>query len=823
MKKFMDMSPYELGECGREEAIKYLIMYLTKGRHNDKRLAASAIGKLSDKYRESADKTIPFLIENLNDSHGQVRQYTLKALTKLRVPDKYKSLIHNIYANDTAEYNRRAAKELLEAMESLKNSIEGNTANSSASISNQAAEALKPSVLVNDSKLQDIKDTPDEAKNYDLQSFNLEDAEDNYKEKIGISEEAFIKLLNDKCKIALTEKQKSAVLHVNGPALVLAVPGAGKTTVLLSRTANLIINHGVNPASILSITFSRASASDMKNRYSSIFKGITSIEANFSTIHSFAFELIRKYSIMKGIKYKIIEDTASKVDKRSIIRSIFKEVNGHVIDDDALEDLINYIGYAKNMMFGGDELNKYAMSIEISKFVQIFEKYDSIKKEKGYIDYDDMLTLAYNILLENEEILNRYRELYQYIQIDEGQDTSKIQHKLIELIARPKNNVFIVADDDQSIYSFRGAYPKFLIEFDKIYASTKKYYIEDNFRSTPQIIQLANRFIKNNVERFNKELKTSNMDGAAVRMVKLRDEREQIEYILKEVEKSKGSSSAILYRNNMISIGLGDELNRRGADFYLRDYQRFFFKHFVVTDIKAFILFAMNSADRESFNRIYYRINSFIAKETVEKINSFSNKEKDIFKAVELLKELPENQANAFNRLKRCFDMLRMKAPKDFICFIEKDMTYDRYLRENAVNYGYNYDSLRVILTNLKALSSRCSTLMDFLKRLDELELLMEDARKVRKKDSIILSTIHSSKGLEFDNVFIVDLIENIIPTRNSIEKFDNGSRIELEEERRLMYVALTRAKKNLHLISIQNKNDEPAKSSRFIREILLT
>ncbi len=388
----MDMSPYELGESGREEAIKYLIMYLTKGKANDKRLAASAVGKLALKYKDSCNRAIPFLIENLSDSHGQVRQYTLKALTKLNVPKKYYSLIKKLAQNDRVEYCRRAALQLLEQME-LDHSIEGTGKN----------EDKVKSVTKNMLASIDVK----------------------------AQESRFIEMLSYKCGIKLTEKQKAAVLHKDGPALVLAVPGAGKTTVLLSRTANLIINHKVNPAAILSITFSRASALDMRNRYYNFFSQITSIGANFSTIHSFSYELIRKYSIMNNKSYKIIEEDGSKGIKRDILRELFKEYNGENIDDDALEDLINSIGYVKNMMLKGDELEEYGFSQDIKHFLEIYDGYEKIKKSNNYIDYDDMLTLAYDILQEDEELLQRYRNLYEYIQIDEGQDTSKIQHKLI--------------------------------------------------------------------------------------------------------------------------------------------------------------------------------------------------------------------------------------------------------------------------------------------------------------------------------------------------------------------------------------------------------
>ena len=784
MKKLMEMPPYELGESGKEEAIEYLIMYLSKGKANDKRLAASAIGKLAERYKESCSRAVPYLIENLSDSHGQVRQYTIKALSKVIVPQKYYNLIKNLSENDSAEYCRRAASELLEKM-----------------------------------KLYENKDTPAVRI---AGSPKSETFLDNFSEvEFRAEENRFIEMLNKQCGIKLTDKQKAAVLHKEGPALVLAVPGAGKTTVLLARTANLIINHRVNTAAILSITFSRASALDMKNRYYNFFSEITSIGANFSTIHSFSYELIRKYSIMKNISYKIIEEGENKGAKREILRALFKEHNGENIDDDALEDLINSIGYAKNMMLKGEELQEYSDTLDLRCFIEIFQGYEKIKRVNNYIDYDDMLTLAYEILKGDGELLNRYRGLYKYIQIDEGQDTSKIQHKLIELIAKPQNNVFVVADDDQSIYSFRGAYPRFLLEFDSMYGETRKYFIEQNFRSTPQIVGLANRFIKNNTERFNKELHTNNPSGDMVKMVKLKDEVEEVEYILRRIDESKSKESVILYRNNMAAIKLADELSRRGVSFYIRDYNRFFFKHFIIQDIRSFIMFTLDYGDREAFNRIYYRINSYIAKDTVHLINSSTQGGKDVFVTTEVLNEISGSQKGALGRLRKIFDFLKLKSPVEFIDYIEKELAYSKYLKDNCVNMGYSYESLRVILSNLKALAARCNSFASFMVRLEDLEKVLEEARYKKGKCDITLSTIHSSKGLEFYNVFLIDLIDNIMPTRSSIERYDMGSLGELEEERRLMYVALTRAKRNLHIITLESKNEETVKHSRFINDIL--
>lgn len=772
MKSLFDMTPYELGESGQEAAIKYLIMYISKGKTNEKRLAASAISKLSKNYLESCSKAIPFLIDNLGDSHAQVRQYTLKALKNFDIPKKYINIIRAISDKDSAEYNRRAAEELLDLI------------------------------------------APNDSKTFGKAHEDLEKNDS----QTSLNQNNFLEKLNINCGIRLTENQKKAVLHKDGAALVLAVPGAGKTTVLLSRTANLIINHGINPASILSITFSKASALDMRNRYFSFFSSMTDIGANFSTIHSFCYELLRKYSSTQGKNYKIIENSDTPMDKRTILRKIYKELNEEVIDDDALDDLSNSICFAKNMMLDSKELTNYSNEICIKNFYDIFNQYENIKKENNYIDFDDMLSLTYEILSSNEEVRERYRDIYKYVQVDEGQDTSKLQHKIIEILVKPSNNIFIVADDDQSIYSFRGAYPKFLLEFKSMYGDAKTYYIEENFRSTPQIVNLANGFIKFNSERFEKNLYTKNPSGNNEKVVIVKDEEEEAEYILRNL--NENASNAILFRNNMSCIRVGDILSRKGVSFYLRDYNKFFFKNFVVQDIKALMMLTIDNRDFEGFNRVYYRIKSYISKEIAHKIVLKADSGKNLFEICEEISESEKNAKGILTRFINNMQTIKYKGPWDFIEYMDKDFGYNKYLKENSQKFGYSYDSLRGIVTNLKGLALRCSSLVNFLNRIDELEKILEDSCKKKKSDSLILSTIHSSKGLEFDNVFIIDVIENVIPSRGSLDSFENGDFSPIEEERRLMYVALTRAKKNLHIISLENKNGEPVKQSRFIKEI---
>jgi DNA helicase-2/ATP-dependent DNA helicase PcrA len=785
MKELSKMSPYELGESGREEAIRHLILYLSKGTANEKRLAASAINKLSVSFHNSCRKAIPFLIENLGDGHPQVRQYTLKALGKFALSAQAIKVIQEVHEGDTAEYNRRIAGEILVAV---------NEKVYDYSVDSSAVEAI----------------------NAEKELFKAYSLETKFSE----AEESFINLINKECNISFTEKQKGAVLHKEGPALVLAVPGAGKTTVLLARTANLIVNHGINPANILSITFSKASAMDMRNRYNSIFSNITSIGGNFSTIHSFCYELINKFAQIHNIKYKVIEVGNTEVNKRTLLKQCYKKYNKENIDEDALDELINSIGYVKNMMYSEEEITAYSQSLDINKFSEIYGEYENIKKGNNFLDYDDMLSFAYEILNKDLALLQRYRDIYKYIQVDEAQDTSKLQHKIIQLLAQPYNNVFMVADDDQSIYGFRGAFPKFLLEIDNLYPNTKRIYIEENFRSTKEIVGLANTFIKGNEVRFNKELHTNNTFGTPVNIVKLLDEEEQLRFIVDEINNcNKSGSRAILYRNNMTSIILADELSRAGVSFYLKDYNRFFFRHFITEDIKCFLNLILDNSDIDAFSRVYYRVNSYLLKETVAIIKASWKRGKSVFDFTDTL-NINENQKRNIIRLKEIFSTIKHYNPDKIVQFIEEELGYNKYLKDNARILGYSYEGLRAILINLKALASKSNSIAAFLVRIEELEKIMENSTKYNKESVITLSTMHSSKGLEFLRVYIIDLFENIIPSRGSIDKFEVGDKDAMEEERRLLYVAMTRARRELNLIFITRKNNETMTPSRFIREL---
>lgn len=615
----------------------------------------------------------------------------------------------------------------------------------------------------------------------------------------------------------LSEEQKKAISHIKGPALVLAVPGAGKTTVLIHRTANLILNEGISPEKILSITFSRASARDMKERFNNLYGDITNIPVHFSTIHSFAYKLIRDYAYRKRQRYILIEDMKKKLNKVQLLKNIYFSINNDYITEEKLESIINSIGYIKNMLITPDEYVSQ-FKVDTNNFLEIFNAYESYKKNNSLIDFDDMLTLALDILQEDKYLLEKYRSRYEYIQVDEGQDTSKVQLEIIRTLAHPKNNLFIVADDDQSIYGFRGAYPEGLFQFNKIYKDGKIYYMEENYRSTKNIVNICNRFIKKNTLRFNKDIFTKNPYMEPIKLVKVKNLEEQYTYLMDQLEGIVDyRNTAILYRNNLSAVGIMEALERKGIPFYIKDFKIKFFDHWLVQDIIDFFLLAQDNSNILAFERIYYKMNGFISKVQLNSIKAL-HYEYSVFDRLLSLPGLNDFYKKNFLSLKLNFKKLSKLKPYEGIDLIEKNLGYGDYLKESHMRFGYSMDSLEIILNYLKIIASNTMDLNGFLARLKYLEYLCSHSKDNR--EGLTLSTVHSAKGLEFDRVYMIDLIDGEFPNGSSIDSFNKGDIAPLEEERRLFYVGMTRAKSYLTLITYINKNNKEVKPSRFLLEL---
>lgn len=615
----------------------------------------------------------------------------------------------------------------------------------------------------------------------------------------------------------LSLEQRKAVEHVYGPALVLAVPGAGKTTVLIHRVANLIKNHKISPDKILSITFSRASARDMKERFYNTFPDIPYKSIHFSTIHSFCYTLIREFALLNKIKYRLIEDENDELNKYNLLKKIYSDINGKYISEEKLEALLNSIGYIKNLMLTIEEyLNSYKPDIE--NFEHIFYTYEKYKKENNLIDFDDMLTLSYQILKNNKEILKKYRNKYEFIQLDEGQDTSKVQMEIIKLLAKPKNNLFIVADDDQSIYSFRGAYPAGLLNFRKTYPDGKIFFMEKNYRSSKNIVSVCNKFIKRNTLRYNKTIITDNDYIEPINIIKVNSVEEQYEFLIRDLKGKDLSKTCILYRNNLSSIGLIEILDRNKIPFYLRDIKIRFFNHWLIDDIINFIKFSKDTSNIELYENIYYKKKGYISKKHIS-YSKMQNYNIPVFDRIMSYPGLSNFYKTTLKELKLDFAKLSKMRPSNAIEYIEYNLEYEKYLKENCMKLGYTYDTLKTMLYFLKLIASNYENFDDFLNRLNYLQYLCNGSN--RNAGALTLSTVHSAKGLEFDSVYMIDLIDGDFPTITSIENMEKGKFEQFEEERRLFYVGMTRARYHLSLITVKSVGDMEVKPSRFIDELI--
>lgn len=614
----------------------------------------------------------------------------------------------------------------------------------------------------------------------------------------------------------LSTEQFNSINHIVGPALVLAVPGAGKTTVLIHRTYNLISNHNVSPDRILSITFSKASATDMKNRFNKSFPKLSNSKVHFSTIHAFCFSLLREFAYMNNTSYRLIEDEKNELNKYALLKKIYLDINHDYITEEKLDTLLNIIGYVKNMMMDIDEFTENNKA-EIDNLKTIYTQYENYKRRNKLIDFDDMLTISLEILTSNKYLLEKYRSKYDFIQVDEGQDTSKIQLELIKLLAYPKNNLVIVADDDQSIYGFRGAYPQGLLDFNKQFKDGKIYFMEKNYRSSKNIVSICNKFIKSNTKRYDKNIFTDNSHIEPINIIKVESPKEQYSYLIQQLKEKDLSQCTILYRNNLSSLGIIDILEKNNIPFFMRDKKIRFFNHWVVKDIINLLIFAQDTSNMLIYETIYYKIKGYISKKQINYAKTL-NANQCVFDRIMDFPGINEFYKRNLRELKFDFKKISKRKPTEAIKYIEYYLEYDVYLRENAIKFGYTYENLNSMLFYLKLISEGCEDLNDSIGRLKHIQYLCSNSS--HNKNTITLSTIHTAKGLEFENVYIIDLVDGEFPNSSSLESFHKGDLDLLEEERRLFYVGMTRAKKHLTLITMNSMNGNSKEPSKFLLEL---
>lgn len=604
--------------------------------------------------------------------------------------------------------------------------------------------------------------------------------------------------------IQLNQQQQEAVQSTEGAVLLLAVPGSGKTTVLVTRLGYMIYCRNIHPESILTVTYTVVATKDMSKRFADRFGEEMAEKLEFRTINGICAKIIQYYGRKIGkTPFELVKE--EKNTTGMLVKICQEHGMGYPTESD-LKNVRTMITYIKNMLLNDKEIQKLEEESDI-RIRGIYQAYCSQMREKKWMDYDDQMLYAYKMLRMDSRLLEHFQNLYPYICVDEAQDTSKIQHAIIALLAAKSENLFMVGDEDQSIYGFRAAYPEALLDFEKDHPGARVLLMEENFRSNAKIVSAADKFIQKNTLRHEKHMKAAREAGADIRKISLKSRKAQYVYLMK-IAQECSTETAVLYRDNECAIPLIDLLERKHIPYRMRNAELSFFTHRTVLDIQNIIRFAMNPKDTELFMQIYYRLKLFFRKEDALNYTNIS-KEKDIpvWDAILQYGNLEEYQQNYVRSLRRqmkkLLDMTGDKAVDQILVY----MGYQDYLKK----MGMNANKLEIV----KMIGSREDSPEKLLERLKELERIIRE-KKEERECRFILSTMHASKGLEYDTVYLLDVVDGILPEKvltsmNTASKEEIGA---YEEERRLFYVGVTRAKNQLNIFAT-------GKPSRFCNELL--
>lgn len=618
-------------------------------------------------------------------------------------------------------------------------------------------------------------------------------------------------------QIKLNEVQQNAVMQTDGPLLLLACPGSGKTTTMIMRIGYLIEEKHVNPKRIKAITFSRASARDMTERFKRFFPQHPPVD--FSTIHSLAFTITRTYLQKTGDAFELIEGGGKgkqAITKSMLLKRFYKETLRDDCTEDELASLSTFVSNVKNRMIPFNEWEKVPAPFD--KAGSIALKYEQFKsKTKGHLllDFDDMLSIAEQALRVDEQLAEQYRTRYDYILTDESQDTSLVQHHIVEHLVAHHGNLCVVADDDQSIYTWRGADPAYLLNFKHVYPDAKLLRMEQNYRSSKEIVETAAKFITRNKERYSKEMRTDNEKTGPIIMKQFEDPKRLLEYVTYELlDEQNLDEVAVLFRNNASSTIYVNELHRRGIPFYMKDADDKFFSHWVVEDILNFMRLSFNVERKDILAKIIMKMNLFISRDM---LSQFMNKTTsgNVFEAFVRTVQLKGSQIEKLDNCIEIYNKIPDMRPAQIIRMIRYELEYEEALKSRAAKFGYRIDHLLGILDTLEGIASQVRTMVDFANRLKELEQAVQQAKINPPANALTLSTFHSAKGLEFRRVFMIDLVKGIIPSEE-----DETDPMLLEEARRLFYVGMTRAKERLELLSYREANGKSKEDSRFLNEV---
>ncbi|NCB91293.1 MAG: ATP-dependent helicase [Clostridia bacterium] len=602
-----------------------------------------------------------------------------------------------------------------------------------------------------------------------------------------------------------TEQQK-AVAHKDGALLVLAGPGSGKTAVITHRTQKLIQEYQVAPSSILVVTFTKAAARQMKERFLNL-TGEKNTAVTFGTFHGIFYAILRQ---AYGITSKNI---ASEDEKYRILKELLHKTSMDVDDEnDLIESLSREISMVKNERIPLSHY--YSASCPDEEFRRIYENYERILHGRRLLDFDDLMVYCYKLFQKHPDILAAWQKKFRYILIDEFQDVNQIQYDIVRLLALPENNLFLVGDDDQSIYRFRGAKPEIMLHVPKDYPGMEQLILKQNYRCSGEIVEKSQNLIRWNDARFDKQLETENPKGKVIECRTFENESEETSWMIKSIQKDLEEGCpcreiAVLFRTNVGSRMSVERMMEYNLPFTMRDVLPNLYEHWLARNMVSYMKLAMGGRGRSDFLAIMNRPNRYLSRE------AFYEKEMP-FEILYQFYEGKEWMCDRIEKFEHDIKIMKNMNPYAAINYIRYGIGYDEYLKEYADYRRIKVDELYDILREIQESAKGYQTYQEWFDYMEEYkEKLKEHADRIRlQTEAVTISTLHSAKGLEFERVYILDVNEGSIPYHKAVLD------VEIEEERRMFYVGMTRAKKELHLYSVEERFGKQLKTSRFLDEI---
>ena len=606
----------------------------------------------------------------------------------------------------------------------------------------------------------------------------------------------------DKYMKKLNRQQRRAVYADEGHTLLLAVPGSGKTTVLVLRLGYLLLVKGVEPENVLTVSYTRAATGEMKERFAALFGSEWAERMEWRTINGLSATVVSWYARnVSGNEPFALLDNEGELNR--LVRDVYRSRNRELPPDATVKDVRTAITYCKNMLLTEKEIG--GKKWETTNFPDVYKMYNEELRRRSSMDYDDQMVYALTILRSKPEVLRHFRSRFRHISVDEAQDTSRIQHEIIRLLAGDSESLFMVGDEDQSIYGFRAAWPEALLHFEENYKGARVLKMEENFRSGRQIVELAQRFVEKSPDRFPKTLRAFRKEEAALRLFPVMWRENQYQQLL-QVAKNCDRDTAVLYRNNDSALPLIDLLEREGVPYRCRAADVAFFSHRIVGDVCDILRFALNERDCDCFLRIYYKLGRYISKgAAMAAVGRAKRSGKSVLRELAALKDAPDYVTNAAIELQVQLKTLRADTGPALMEHLWRAVGYGNYVDEHQMD-GEKYPILLL-------LAAHTGGIEDFLHRLQELRELIANHRN-DPGVPFLLSTIHSSKGLEYDRVYLLDVHDGVLPSITAADARNEEEKKTAAEERRLLYVAMTRAKNELCFFQYQ---DRP---STFIREL---